>query len=89
MQQAFYILQKPMFFITGTMCDDPGTYGDTRQVADSYAIGAVIYYECTKAKPGFQISGPQNYTCLYDEMSGMVNWSNNLESDLPMCKGRR
>ena len=71
------------------MCNDPGTNGDTRQVADSYAIDAVIYYECTKTKPGFHITGPQNYTCVYDEGTGEVYWSDNLTSNLPMCEGRR
>jgi len=70
------------------MCDDPGTNGDTRQVADSYAIGAVIHYECTRTESGFQISAPQNYTCVYNVMTGMAKWTDNLESNLPKCIGK-
>lgn len=67
------------------MCDDPGTPGDASQLATSYAINAVISYHCNRE--GFNTSGPNSYTCQYDEVSDTVSWSDNLQSLLPQCIG--
>lgn len=70
---------------SGKMCDDPGTPVDARQVVTGYEIDSVLYYTCDRK--GFKISGPANYTCVYNSNDGTSKWSNNLAQNIPDCKG--
>ena len=69
----------------GQTCSDPGTPADSRQMADNYALGSVVSFECIRS--GYDVVPNYNYTCVVDGTGDGVEWDDIKANPLPECLG--